>query len=153
MTQKSEEKNCTFKGFMVLQQHTYAHNFNAKIDFKKYAPSPKILSKKSVQNQPSKPNQQNLTHFGRYRETRCIFFKTDWNRESKPVDLNTMNPISWFFFKEVRAVLKNYKIMRHSAGNALKFQIFFYCVRIAHMYVQTQRHGQIQKYVFFGTPY
>ena len=33
---------------------------------------------KSVKNQPSKPNQQNLTHFGWYLGTRCIFFKTDF---------------------------------------------------------------------------
>ena len=33
---------------------------------------------KSVQNRPSKPNQQNLTHFGRYLRTRDIFFKTDF---------------------------------------------------------------------------
>ena len=33
---------------------------------------------KSVKNWPSKPNQQNLTHFGRYLGTRCIFFKTDF---------------------------------------------------------------------------
>ena len=33
---------------------------------------------KSVQNRPSKPNQQNLTHFGRYLGTRCTFFKTDF---------------------------------------------------------------------------
>ena len=29
---------------------------------------------KRVQNLPSKPNQQNSTHFGRYLGTRCIFF-------------------------------------------------------------------------------
>ena len=33
---------------------------------------------KSVQNRPSKPNHRNLTHFGRYLGTRCIFFKTDF---------------------------------------------------------------------------
>ena len=33
---------------------------------------------KSVENRPSKPNQQNLTHFGRYLGTQCIFFKTDF---------------------------------------------------------------------------
>ena len=36
---------------------------------------------KSVQNWPSKSNQQTLVHFGQYLGT----------RESKPVDLNTMN--------------------------------------------------------------
>ena len=30
---------------------------------------------KSVKNWPSKPNQQNLTHFGRFLWPRCIFFK------------------------------------------------------------------------------
>ena len=33
---------------------------------------------KSVENRPSTPNQQNLTHFGRYLGTRGIFFKTDF---------------------------------------------------------------------------
>merc|ERR1712243_451325 len=33
---------------------------------------------KSVENRPSKPNQQNLTHFGRYLGTQCIFFKPDF---------------------------------------------------------------------------
>ena len=33
---------------------------------------------KSVQNRPSKPNQQNLAHFDWYLGTRCIFFKTDF---------------------------------------------------------------------------
>ena len=33
---------------------------------------------KSVLNRPSKLKQQNLTHFGRYLGTRCIFFKTDF---------------------------------------------------------------------------
>ena len=33
---------------------------------------------KSVKNRPSKPNHQNLTHFGRYLRTQSIFFKTDF---------------------------------------------------------------------------
>ena len=51
---------------------------------------------KSVQNWTSKPNHQNLTYFGLYLRTWCIFFKTNffhWNRESRLVNLNTMNPI------------------------------------------------------------
>ena len=44
---------------------------------------------KDVKNRPSQPNQQNLTHFGQYLRTRCIFFKTDFC-----VDLNTVNPIT-----------------------------------------------------------
>ena len=34
--------------------------------------------KKTVQNQHSKPNRQNLTHFRLYLGTWCIFFKTDF---------------------------------------------------------------------------
>ena len=44
---------------------------------------------KTVKNQPSKPDHQNLTHFGQYVWPRCISFKTE------PVDFNTMNPIIW----------------------------------------------------------
>ena len=38
----------------------------------------KNMYRKSVRNRPSKPNQQNLTHFGRYLRTWHIFFKTDF---------------------------------------------------------------------------
>ena len=37
--------------------------------------------KKSVENRPSKPNHQNLTHFGQYLGTWCIFFQNRFSRE------------------------------------------------------------------------
>ena len=61
---------------------------------------------KCVKNRPSKPNQLNLTHFGWYLGTRCIYSKNRflrWNRESEPVNLNTMNPIiRTIFFSRIK---------------------------------------------------
>ena len=50
-------------------------------------------NQKSVENQPSKPNQQNSTHFSQYRGTRCMFFKTDFCVE-------TVSP-SWSIYIEI----------------------------------------------------
>ena len=50
-------------GFMVFKLTGSDSWFQRKNAVKKYTPSPKILQK-NVQNQPSKPNHQNLTHFG-----------------------------------------------------------------------------------------
>ena len=54
--------------------------------------------KKSVKIRPSKPNQQNLTHFGWYLKTRCIYLKTD-------VCFETVSPsrliwIPWTLYSE-----------------------------------------------------
>ena len=70
------------------------HGFNAKIGFEKYATSPEISAKKC---------QILLVWFGRpildtfwpiSRDSLHIFQNRflRWNRESEPVDLNTMNP-------------------------------------------------------------
>ena len=58
---------------------------------------------KSAQNWPFKPNQKNLTHFGHYFGTQCIFLKTDfvlkswfragWFEYHKPNNLNNFFPL------------------------------------------------------------
>ena len=73
----------------------YTHGFNTKIGFEKYAPSPKKLpkncQKSAFQTKPAKldtfwPISRYSLHTFQNRFLRC-------NRESEPVDLNTMNPI------------------------------------------------------------
>ena len=87
------------------------HGFNAKIGFEKYVTSPEILAKKC----PKSAFQTKPAKFGTYwpisRDSLHIFQNRflRWNRESEPVDLNTMNLIIRTFFflthKGVRAIL------------------------------------------------
>ena len=72
------KKSFGLLGSWYSNRPAQSHRFNAKIGFVKYAPSVPRYYQKSVKNRPSKPNQQNLTHFGRYLRTRYIFFKTDF---------------------------------------------------------------------------
>merc|ERR1712105_506100 len=92
-------------------QPSQSHGFNAKIDFEKYVPSPEISAKMC---------QILLVWFGRPILDTFLVISWDslhifqnrflrWNRESEPLDLNTINPIirTIFFstYKGVRAIL------------------------------------------------
>ena len=87
-------------GSWYSNRPAWTHGFNAKIGFKKYAPSPKISPKKcqklAFQTKPAKfdtfwPLSLASMHIFQNRFLR-------WNHEYEPVDLNTMNPIIQRFF-------------------------------------------------------
>ena len=54
---------------------------------------------KTVQNRLSKPNQQNMTYFGRYIRTRCIFFKTKSRVETVSPSRSIWIP--WMIFFQI----------------------------------------------------
>ena len=73
---KGEKKNLLrLWGSWYSNRPAWTHDFNAKIGFKKYAPSPEILLKKcpklAFQTKPAK-----FYTLWQYLWTRCIFFKT-----------------------------------------------------------------------------
>ena len=113
------------------------HGFNAKIGFEKYATSPEISAKKC---------QILLVWFGRPILDTFLVISWDsvhifqnrflrWNRESEPVDLNTMNPIfgTTFFFtyKGVCAIFR--AISDTVPGLGFEF-------RLLRSFTQTQSH-------------
>ena len=59
----SEKKMFRLQGSWYSNRAARTRGFNAKIGFENMHRDPRYYQK-SVENQPSKPNQQNLTHFG-----------------------------------------------------------------------------------------
>ena len=98
-------KNFLFRlwGSWYSKRPAWAHGFNAKIGFEKYAPGPEILTKTS----------QNMKVWFGYLNfgTNCLIsldpvhiFQNRflrWNRELKPIVLSTINPMirRIFFFE------------------------------------------------------
>ena len=116
-------------GSWYSNRPAWAHGFNAKIGFEKYAPSPEISAKMC---------QILLVWFGRPILDTFLIISWDsvhifqnrflrWNRESKPVDLNTMNPIIWtIFFSPFKGSEPNFR--GNSAGlRKLRFGRNFFC--------------------------
>ena len=94
---KWEKKLFGIWGSWYSNQAARTHGSNAKIGFEKYAPSPEILAKMC---------QILLVWFGRPILNTFLVISWHsvhifqnrflrWNRESKPVNLSTMNPIIW----------------------------------------------------------
>ena len=71
----SEKKNCSDYRVHGIQIDRLGLTVSTqKSVLKNMQPVPRY-HQKSVKNWPSKPNQQNLTHFGCYLWPRCTFFK------------------------------------------------------------------------------
>ena len=91
-----KKKFVSFIGFMVLKRPAWAHGFNAKISFEKYALGPEILTKMC----PNSGGQTKPSYFETFlsisRDSVRIFQNRflHWNRELKPVVLSTMKPIN-----------------------------------------------------------
>ena len=75
---KGEKKNCSDYGVHGIQIDRLGLTISTQKSVLKNMHRVPRYYQKSAQSWPSKPNQQNLTHFGRYLGTRCIFFKTDF---------------------------------------------------------------------------
>ena len=126
---KAEKKLFRLWGSWYSNRPAWTHDFNAKIGFEKYAPSPKISSKKcpklAFQTKPAKFD----TFWPISRDSVHIFQNRflHWNRELKPVDLNTMNPIIWtIFFSPFKGSEPNFR--GNSGGlRKLRFGWNFFC--------------------------
>ena len=92
---KGEKKLFRLWGSWYSNRLAWTHDFNAKIGFEKYALIPEISPKMC---------QFLLVWFGRAILDTFLIISWDsvhifqdqflrWNREAKPVDLNTMNPM------------------------------------------------------------
>ena len=116
-------------GSRYSNQTAWTHDFNAKIEFEKYAPSPEISVKMC---------QILVVWCGRRIFDTFLLISWDslhifqnwflrWNRESKPVNLNTMNPIIWtIFFSPFKGSEPNFR--GNSAGlRKLRFGWNFFC--------------------------
>ena len=93
-------------GSWYLNRPARTHGFNAKIGFEKYAPRPNILSKKcrksAFQTKPAK-----LDTFWLISRDSVHISK---NRESEPVNLNTINPIIRTIFFTYKGVGSQFKL-------------------------------------------
>ena len=108
----------------------WTHGFNAKIGFKKYAPSPKILPKKctksAFQTKPTKFDtfwliSQDSVHIFSNRFLHC-------NRESEPVILNTMKPIiQSIFFSLIKGPEPFRRPWEHCSRKSEKIKIDSMC--------------------------
>ena len=126
---KAEKKLFQLWGAWYSNWQARTHGFNAKIGFEKYAPSPKILTKKCQKSAYQTKPQKFDTFWLLSRDSVHIFQIRflRWNRESKPVDLNTMNPIIWtIFFSPFKGSEPNFR--GNSGGlRKLRFGWNFFC--------------------------
>ena len=111
------------------------HGFNAKIRFKKYAPSPELFTKKcptlAFQTKPAKFDiflliSQDSVHIFQNRFLHC------WNRWFKPVVLSTMNPINWT--KIFLSYKGSFRILKRKSTQ-LKFWKFYFFKLILVLYI------------------
>ena len=89
----------------------WAHGFNTKIGFAKYAPGPNILAKTSKIMQAWFGDPVNIFQ---------NWFLC-WNRELKPVVLSTMNPIIYRFFWDLFRVPEIFHVLWGKTPNRFKF--------------------------------
>ena len=97
---KGEKKKCSDYGVHGIQIDRLGLTISTQKSVLKNVHRVQRYYQKSVQNRPSKPNQQNLTRFSRYLETRCIFFKTIFC-------IATVSPSRFLFIFDTSIFLNN----------------------------------------------